>query len=243
VTTIGPTIDLGALARHLAGENRHRRLVGAIEKVVACHSLRSDLDIARETLDALDGLLSVELESRETKRRIVEHALLCSAVVLYARATKTTSRSRRGFDPRAQFSDAQKAVHREICDLRDDAIAHFGTGGTYQGEWQSETAILQCLDGRWKVGTTTRRLSVDKPLTKRLRRQIDAALGIIQAEYRRRNDAVAVALDEANADPEFASLLTSFPMDLGAFLKDPDAAVKALRGFHDGGLVKGSSAD
>jgi hypothetical protein len=243
MTTIGPTFDLGALARYLVSERKHLKLAGAIEGVIACHSLQSDLVIASETLDELEAVIATRSGSDSATLRSVEQALLSSAIVLYARATKTTSRQRKVFDPRSKFTAAQLIVHQELCDLRDDAIAHFGSGGSYLGEWQAETAMLQCIDGKWKVGTTSRRQSVDRALLQRLRGQIAVALDILRELYRQRNDAVIDALHEAyENDPSSAGLVASFPLNLGHFLKDPKVAAQAFAGFDESGIViKGSS--
>jgi hypothetical protein len=99
--------------------------------------------MALESLDALDVLLKAPTATDDFERIITESALLNNALVLYVRATKTTSQERGGFDLSSRFSAEERVTHKELSDLRDHAIAHFGSGGSYKGEWQAELVVLQ----------------------------------------------------------------------------------------------------
>ena len=133
-----------------------------------------------------------------------ELALLNNALVLYARATKTTSKQRGTFDLRSSFSEEQKVVHEELCDLRDHAIAHFGSGGSYGGEWQAELVVLQSKGEEAKSGVVTRRQMVDPKLAKRAQKQIEAAHALLDAFRREKLDEVTNEINKAVAqDPDF----------------------------------------
>src|SRR5689334_14863127 len=134
------TFNLTALSERLFAEGRLMPLAGKIKDALDMTSAHTDLVIALETLDALDALLAAP-PTDDTPRAAAESALLSAAVVLYARATKTQSDARKTFDKSTNFTAEEKAVHQELVDLRDDAIAHFGPGGSYRGMWQAEAVI------------------------------------------------------------------------------------------------------
>ena len=118
------TFNLTALSERLMTESRLKPLVGKIRRVQDLASLHTDLAIALESMDALDVLVATP-DTSDINRHVTEAALLNSAIMLYARATKTTSKQRRNFDLRTRFSPEELVVHEELVDLRDEAIAHF----------------------------------------------------------------------------------------------------------------------
>jgi hypothetical protein len=129
--------NLTALSERLLKERRLKPLAGKIRRLKEIASMHADLMMARECLDALHVSLGEPPDTSDMRRSVTEASLLSNAVVLYARATKTTSDERRSHDLRAKFSAEEKIVHRELCDLRDKAITHFGSGGSYSGEWMA----------------------------------------------------------------------------------------------------------
>lgn len=151
MTVPDSTFNLTALADRLFAEKRLLPLADKIRRARDLHSLSADLAMALESLDALDALLKVPTATDDFGKIITESALLSNALVLYVRATKTTSNERGGFDLRSRFSEEEKVAHEELSDLRDKAIAHFGSGGSYRGEWQAELVILQFKGRRRKT--------------------------------------------------------------------------------------------
>lgn len=235
-----PTFNLSALADRLFSENRLLPLAGKIRRTRDLHSLCTDLVMALESLDALDELTSQPTDLNDHRKMITESALLGNAIILYTRATKTTSKERAGFDITSRLDSSQKEVHREICDLRDAAIAHFGSGGTYSGEWQGELAILQMQGEDAKPGVITRRQTIDKNLALRVRGQAELALGILKGVFMQLTGDLTDAInDAAKDDPEFYKEIQRHPLNLELFLKSPVAA-KAARASFDSGYTKGA---
>ncbi len=175
-----PTYNLTALADRLSAEGRLLPLAGKIRRARDLHSLCSDLVIAIETLDALDILMKSSSEDECLTKIAMESALLNNAIILYARATKTTSKERKNYDLRSKFTEEQKMVHKELCDLRDMAVAHFGNGGSYSGEWLAELVILQFDGSSAKPGVVTRRIAISKSLVSRVRGQIEVAQALLR---------------------------------------------------------------
>ncbi|OQW60167.1 MAG: hypothetical protein A4S17_10690 [Proteobacteria bacterium HN_bin10] len=184
------------------------------------HSLGADLTMAPECLDALEKFLAAR--SDNFNQVITEAALLSSAILPDVRGTNTASRERRKFDLLSKFGDEQKAIHKELCDLRNKAIAHFGSGGCYQGEWQIEQVILQCRGEEAKVGVVTRRKTIDKDLVKRARAQIEFSHALLRAAALQRIADVTEELKRASdVDPNLLDEIERHPLNLSVFLTSP----------------------
>ncbi|MES1156608.1 MAG: hypothetical protein ABUL73_02405 [Alphaproteobacteria bacterium] len=236
------TYNLSALADRLFFEKRLLPLAHKIRRARDLHSLSADLAMAIESLDALEA---VEVEMKNPKapddlaKIITQSALLNNAVVLYARATKTTSKKRGGYDLWSRFSEEEKVTHKELTDLRDEAIAHFGTGGSYRGEWQAELVILQSRGEETKPGVTTRRKTLDRDLVQRARKQIQMAHDHLRELAIKKLDKVTAELNKTlSKEPEFYKEVRQHPLNLDIFLASPDAGEKArssmVRGFAKG---------
>jgi hypothetical protein len=234
------TFNLTALADRLFAEKRLLPLAGKIRRARDLHSLSADLTMALESLDALDALLVASTSTDDFCRIITESALLNNALILYVRATKTTSEERVGFDLRSRFSEEEKVAHQELSDLRDSAIAHYGSGGSYRGEWQAELVILQFKGENAKPGVVTRRQTIDKKLAKRARKQIEVAQALLRALSLEKLSEVTDELkNAAAADPEFHKEICRHPLNLDIFMRSPDAG-EMVRSSFEQVYVKGS---
>lgn len=240
MSTPDPIFNLSALADRLFREKRMMPLVGRIRRSRDLHSLSTDLVMALESLDALDELLAVQTDPDDHSKLITESALLNNAIVLYVRATKTESEERGGFDLRSRFDGAEKLVHKELSDLRDAAIAHFGSGGTYGGEWQAELVILQFSGEDAKPGVATRRQTVDRNLARRAHAQIERALFLMRQIYYEKLAEVTEEINQAVANsPDFYKEIALHPLNFDLFMKSTEAA-DAARASFSSGYAKGS---
>lgn len=116
----------------------HKAVRHLIHDTIALHSAHTDLKMAH---DFAARFIEID-QAQGLPRSLVEDcglALLCSAIVFYARATKTQSDHRKTFDIRSQMDDAEKLRHDMLVALRDDAIAHYGPGelgsATVREDW------------------------------------------------------------------------------------------------------------
>lgn len=236
--------NLTALSERLFAEGRLKPLAGKIQRAQDLASLHADLLMAIETLDALGALTATPASENDFARHATEAALMSHAVVLYARATKTKSEERKDFDLEPRFSAEQKVVHQELVDLRNMAIAHFGSGGSYNGEWQAELVVLQTSEsGEGKVGVATRRKTLDKPLVKRARAQIEIACALMREIADAKINDLTEELNKLTAeDARFMNMeIHQHPLNLPVFLTSPDAAEvaqSARRGDYVKGIVK-----
>src|SRR5207244_13652667 len=97
-----------ALGERLFAEKRLLPLAGKIRRARDLHSLSADLAMALESLDVLDALLKTQTANDDYIKIITESALLNNALVLYVRATKTSSEQRGRFDLRSRFSEEER---------------------------------------------------------------------------------------------------------------------------------------
>lgn len=231
--------DLTALSERLLAEGRLQSLAGKIQRAQDLASLHADLVMARECLDALDALLAKPSVEDGFAKNITEASLLNSAVLLYSRGTKTTSDERRVIGIHDKFSPEQKIAHQELCDLRDKAIAHFGSGGSYTGEWKVERVVLDATED-FRVAVATRRMTVDKKLATRVRQQIDVARALLYQLSRDQIDAVTAEFNKLAAeDPDLINNeIRRHPLNLTIFLTSPEAAASA-RAARSKGYARG----
>lgn len=240
MTNPDSTINLTALSDRLFAERRLLPLADKIRRARDLRSLSVDLEIALESLDALDALWETQMANDDFKKKTMESALLNNALVLYVRATKTTSKERGGFDLLSRFSEEEKASHKELADLRDHAIAHFGSGGSYGREWQAELVVLQFKGEAAKPAVITRRKMVDRKLAKRTRKQIEVALALLRVLTLEKLEEVTNEINQAVAKyPDFHKELSLHPLNLNIFLTS-DEAGDAARSSFDQGYMKGT---
>ena len=232
MTAPDSTFNLTALGERLFAEKRLLPLAGKIRRARDLHSLSADLAMALESLDVLDALLKTQTANDDYIKIITESALLNNALVLYVRATKTSSEQRGRFDLRSRFSEEERITHKELTDLRDHAIAHFGSGGSYGGEWQAELVVLQFKGGAAKPGVVTRRQMVDRKLAKRARKQIEVAHALLRALSLEKLDEVTDEINKAVAkDLDFQKEVSRHPLNLNIFLTSAEASKTARSSF------------
>ena len=242
MTSDTATYNLTALSERLFAERRMLPLAGKIKRARELHSLATDLVLALESLDALDALIAAQSDGEDWKRVVTESALLNNAIILYVRATKTASDERGRCDLRSRFTQDEKLAHSELTDLRDGAIAHFGSGGTYSGEWQAELVVLQRNGEDMKPGVVTRRQMLDRKLVGRVRRQVAVAYGLMRTLSLEKLEEITVELNKVAADdPNFHKELLQHPLNMSVFLTSAEAAESALSQFAGGyasGIVR-----
>lgn len=226
MSSINLDFNLSAMADRLFAEQRLLPLAGKIRRVHELHSLTADLKMA---LDSLSILVSEILNRSEadSRQKTLEASLLNNAIVMYARATKTSSDERKGFDIRSKFSEEQLVVHAEICDLRDKAVAHFGSGGSYSGQWQDDVVVFHLRDDAASTSALTVRQTVDRELVGRAYCQVKIAFDIMNAAYVDKHEEMWMAFDKMVADDPINFIMTEVfrhPFDLDLFAKSSSFA-------------------
>lgn len=138
--------DLGVVLNSLANNKSERVFCGTLRQFTAVSSALIDMRHAMESLqllmqmDAEHGYNDAVQDEIDT---VLVRALAVHAIVLYARSTSTSSKHRSKFDINNYLSPTQRIGHKRIMDLRNDSVAHFGTGGdTYADYWARETVVV-----------------------------------------------------------------------------------------------------
>lgn len=209
--TFSSVTNLSSMAEDLAAIGMHSALVGSIRNAVAMHSLTTDLQIAGESCTQLQQLIAQAADNKDMPSPIIGTALLMQCVILYCRATKTKSRVRKTFDIRSALTPDQKVVHKEICDLRDEAFAHFGGGGSCKLLLYHESAVMH---ENGSVGFIGRRLIADGELVNRIAAQLNVASDILKKQEILSSQNMATRLAEAFNIKEIADAVIRNQVDL-----------------------------
>jgi len=225
-------IDLVAAAEALPPEQR--KLKDLILRLRDAHSIKTDLLLATDFVTSMSVIH--DAASKADAGDAAENsylALLYTTIVLYVRATKTSSRHRRSFDFVKSFDAEQRVAHKTMCDLRDEAIAHYGPGGSYRGSpWQMEGVFIPTDPGAdGNIMTVSRRLVINPQVAAMIRKQVHRALMIALRMTQEQDEAVAAEINAlGKADPTFFSNLRGFSTTLADFFDDQDAAAEILSG-------------
>lgn len=210
--------DLGRFANALKHRKEHKPLVDAIWSALDVNSAQTDLRSAVDAITALKSLNSHKLPEYES--HAIALALLSNAIVLYSRATLTQQKARKTFDIRNRLTDKQKIIHQELYDLRNDAIAHFGTGKSYSGpNWVRETALVYVGETGCKVGISSRRFTYDATVVSRIGNQIQVAYDLIEALRIEKATRCGEMFNQAvSGNDELIALLATFSFNPREFL-------------------------
>jgi hypothetical protein len=223
--------NLSAFAEKLRKESRDMKIAGQILRAVELKSIETDLLLALEASEELTVILDDIWRTEEIPKSAVPAALIWYIIVLYARATKTSSNIRKKFDLLRFFSESERAVHDELCNLRDDAVAHFGHGGPYGANWVVEIAVLHVTETEIAPAVVTRRLNTQRDLLERAKIQIVRCLEIISPICKKKIDEATVnILERCKNDTDFMEELRSFPINISLVVGGPRELENLRRG-------------
>ncbi len=235
--------DLSAIATWLRQTKRHKRLVGLIDRAAAAGTIREDLAEAGRCLDEIEQLQAgrdepeVEVGQREVT---ITGALFSHAVVLYARATFTSSKQRQTLLGEDHLSPALRAAHQAVKKLRNAGVAHYGRGEHLVGGPLVREAVVFtfCRDQdhvceHVNVISTRAQLKVD--IQRHLRELVWAQLDRLALSEQDYLTAVRGELERAvRADDALGRALPRFPFDVDAFCATPEAALRLAAGLQRG---------
>lgn len=243
--------DLSALADRLRKTKRHKKLVGLIARAAAAGTIREDLLEAERCLEEIERIQAgrnqseAEVDAREVT---ITGALFSHAVVLYGRATFTSSEERRGLPGEDHLTVPLRAAHRAIKKLRNSGIAHYGRAEHLPDGPLVREAVVYTFwrtDGhvRDQVNVLSTRaqhkVSVQRQLKGLVRAQLDH-LALSQQDYL---TAVREELETAvKADSDLGRMLPTLPFDPYAFCASPEAALKLAVNLQRGELGNHSYA-
>lgn len=219
--------------------------MGLIDRAAAAGTIREDLLEADRCLEEIERIQAgrdqseAEVDSREVT---ITGALFSHAVVLYGRATFTSSEERRGLLGEDHLSAPLRAAHRVIKKLRNSGVAHYGRGehlpnGPLVREavvfsfWRSEGRVKDQVN---VLSTRAQhKVSVERQLQELVRAQLNR-LARSEQDYL---TAVREELENAvKADGDLGRMLPTLPFDPYAFCASPEAALKLAISLQQGEL-------
>lgn len=189
---------------------KFRRVSRTIEQFRDAHSAHTDLSIAADMLEAMKAAGTADAVKLPWAND-ARNALFLSAIVLYARATKSNSDHRQRLDLIPYFSVPEKAEHQWLCDLRDKALAHYGPG-SIPGEMPlHDEFILLPLDrpSDSRVLVASRRSIPTDQTVGRVSKQVRRAMICAQRVIEKRDAGLVKMIDESMGDDEFIEVMKS----------------------------------
>lgn len=229
-STSHKAIDLVAASADMSDKNK--RLAKIIVQARDAHSAHTDLASAFDMITALpEATEAAGLGSKWANHAV--SALITSAIVLYARATKSNSKHRATLDLLSVFTDDEKEAHEWICNLRNNVLAHYGPGETFNGAAWHEEKVLLPLDRPTdaRVLMASRRVAESPEVTAKVKKQIHRAMVLAQQVIEKRDAALISALEAAmQADQEFADFLKGFVVDLESIFEGHPISETVLNG-------------
>ncbi|RWQ37047.1 MAG: hypothetical protein EOS20_13270 [Mesorhizobium sp.] len=198
---------------------QHEDLIRAIKVFYAAESVELDLMDVAASVKLLEDIDKAAAE--ETSH--IGNALLTHAVIVYARATHTTSRSRFNAGVTGAYDGALKAKHLEMVELRDQCLAHFGPG---KDRWYDERIIYTEAATGDGLTATYSRTNFSRAVIENLDALLAAAIPFVKARQHDRADELGRVLHES--DKQTWELIDKHPFDMEAFFKTPGMNAKGL---------------
>ncbi|ANL04646.1 hypothetical protein AMJ99_CH03124 [Rhizobium esperanzae] len=201
--------DLTAGAFRLIGP-QYQPLINAIKRAQAAESVSLDLHSVQ---DSLDALIERGKELKAEMEDIVAPALLTHAIVLYVRASSSSSeRFKVGFE--GAFSPEQRDAHNAIVRLRDKCVAHFGEDN---GNWNSEKLLYIENGESNSLNFVHKRTHVDFYVVMIMKNLLETAIPSVIDRRARAIDKVDEEIQKLSAAD--ASQLLSVPFEESSFFK------------------------
>ncbi|RWN68716.1 MAG: hypothetical protein EOR99_06075 [Mesorhizobium sp.] len=209
--------DLTAVVEKLH-PTRHKELIRAIKAFHAVESVGLDLtDVAAsvQLLKDIDKAISDQTSH-------TGNALLTHAVIVYARATHAQAINRFNVGVTGAYNEALKAKHREIIDLRNKCMAHFGPG---KDHWHDEHVIyLETAKGNG-LTVTHRRTNFSLRTIKELDALLKVAIPHVKKLQLDRATDLGSILHKS--DKQTWDLIDKQPFDIEVFFDIPGMKARA----------------
>jgi hypothetical protein len=208
----------------------YRVFVERVRRYGDAMSILGDLAEAKRMLVALarhHSLANADAAGDED-RYVTLSALLSQAVILYARAAKSKANHRTFVPLQRNLPPELRAVHDNVVQLRDDAIAHFGPGDGPGGRhWAQETVVLR-IDGT--VATLALPFShsvYQEDLAKQLEVLVDHCITAMWGICGERADLLLQECTRLlHTQPHFQAQLSEAEFDLAEFFHHDKASIE-----------------
>jgi hypothetical protein len=188
----------------------------SVRKMHAAMSVGLDLDAVKASVDRL---MEMQENSDGDMPSDLANALLTHAIVIYSRATHTTSKHRYLVGVTKAYTKEQKKLHKVIVDLRDNCLAHWGPG---LDRWYDERIIYIETDNSAGLTNVHRRTNYDHRIIFVLNELVTLAIPFVKTLQLER--AAELGNIMPSISKEMNKLVDASPFDIKAFYGDmPDA--------------------
>lgn len=212
---------------------------GVIYQALSAHSALVDYRDSKSILELAFAQFADGSTILSQTKQIVVGSLFNDALIRYVRAAKTSSEARVNFRFQENWPDDLRNKHKELADLRDDAIAHFGHGPDANNYYAKETAVLVVAEG----GVATAqfpfsRSNYREKYMNNLAEVLEASLGPIEKIASKKTELMLNKISDVTyLYEEFVRIITSSRFDPDGFFHNDEAKVA---GFMQSAISGGS---
>lgn len=186
------TVDLMKLGSSLEAQGKGRRLAGALRTAWRAQSCLADLRQAQGICNEIDTVSQFVDTLAPSTLFHVRSGMLATAVLLYARAT-TSSSSKKNERGAIQLDTAKLSVHQledheALVRVRNGAIGHVEGGARIVGDYWHRDFLFAKRAGlnNWDVSAASLCIGFHNATFEILKRQLPVAAGQVEARSHER---------------------------------------------------------
>lgn len=180
----------------------HRDLRKRIRQWNDAHSIATDLRLAHDSVQSAIRLNKTGRGSLD----LAVMALMQSAVMAYSKALERHSDHRGTVAIKGRFSPEQSELHRRLCEIRDESLAHFGPAGTTL-PWSEDHALLLQSGIHWQPVISSRRALFDAKFSADFLDHLKETEAMVMDDVAKRRVAFQNMFDDRLADDAVAQTL------------------------------------
>ncbi len=233
--------DIKMFGDNLPNNSRFKKIKGLIRQLASAGSALGDLSMAKDHMNIVQSISgpmpygTLKGKYRETNEII--GGLVNTAIILYCRATHTTSKKRSTDPILDKLEGEDRRWHKIITELRDDGIAHFGYGPDTADPWSKDAVVLKAVSRSDMMGCELTmyyppiRVSYRAEVNDALTSLIEKAYKIIHSYLISREEGFFNEFDIISSDDDVLELLHSVPFDYRAFwteFGDPEERLSSM---------------
>ncbi|TBB53387.1 hypothetical protein ELH44_06760 [Rhizobium ruizarguesonis] len=196
--------------------NGHDDLVGyctAIDRLGFALSTLTELQDATLTLDAI-----AEIHTDPEALQIVSAALMTHAIIAYCRATHSGGRGRKKVGATKKYTPDQEKKHKDIAELRNEVIAHYGSPTQGHGlKWLDERIVVKVVDDAEVFSFSRNRANYLAAAIADLRELLAAATATVEEVIEERAEFLNALNLKHISDDRVVEALSASPFDPYAF--------------------------
>jgi hypothetical protein len=200
------TVDLIKLAASLELKGASRKLTGVLRTAWRTQSCLADMRQAQGMCDAIERLSAIENSIGHEAHQHLRGGAMMTAILLYARATTTSSgkpneRGAVALDA-GKLTAQQREDHDTIIRLRNSALGHVERGARIAGDYWHRDFLFAKRAGtdNWEVASASTSIGFHDVAFEALKRQVPVATAQLEAKCRERLGGATEAIRQLNLE-------------------------------------------